>query len=59
VIIFEFGPPCQFKPGVFRSIVGGRKYVRRWFLWWAITWFDGDLKQYADSIRSGTEWRDA
>lgn len=57
MIAFECGPPFQWSPGRFRSTLGGKRYRRYWWLWFAVTIYDGDMKDYGDALRSGgVEW---
>ena len=57
MVMIEFDSGIRWSPGRFRSTIGGRKFRRFWWLWFAVTWFAGDLKEYGDVLRSGTvEW---
>lgn len=50
-LIFEFGPPFQAKPGIFRS----RIMTRVWWLWFAVGKLNIPLHEFADQRRY--EWR--
>ncbi len=56
VVIFEVSTPPILKPGVFRSVLGGRKYRRAWWLFFSVSWWPGDLQEYGDAVRDA-EWR--
>lgn len=43
-------------PGSFQSLLGGRQFRRWWFLWFAVAYWPGDLKEYGEACR-GAEWR--
>ena len=63
MFIVELGVPplrdCSWwKPGYFRSTVGGRKYRRFWWIFFAVTFYAGDQHQFGQAIESGmTEWK--
>tara|TARA_A100001391_G_scaffold129782_2_gene88977 strand:- start:17 stop:232 length:216 start_codon:yes stop_codon:yes gene_type:complete len=55
IVIIEIDRPCQIKPGLFRSTVGGRPFTRVWFLWFGLTHWPGDLREYGVAMR-GAAW---
>ncbi len=55
LILFEFdGKPIR--PGIFRSRLGGKRFVRVWCLWFAIAVFPGSIREYGEACRN-SEWR--
>ena len=59
MIIIEADARPNWRPGLFKSNVGGKRFRRVWWLWFAIAWYDGDLKEYGDTLRAGeTVWVD-
>jgi len=56
VVIFEMSQPPIWKPGQFRSILGGHRFRRVWWIWFSISWWPGDLQEYGDAVRQA-EWR--
>lgn len=57
MIVIEQGPPFQWKPGIFKSNVHGKRFWRIWLFWWAFAWVDMSLKQYGEFMASGdTHW---
>jgi hypothetical protein len=55
IVIFEASGPAIWKPGQFRSLLGGRKYRRVWWLWFSVSWWPGDVQEYGLAIR-GAAW---
>lgn len=55
IVIFECSHPGQLKPGRFRSKLGGRRFIRYWWLFFSVTLWPGDLQEYGDAVR-GAEW---
>ncbi len=55
IITLEISAPALWKPGIFRSTLGGKPYRRMWFAWFAISWWPGDGRDYSEACRNG-EW---
>ena len=47
-----------WKPGFFRSTLGGKTYRRVWWLCFAFAWWQGNAKEYGDAVSQG-EWRNS
>ena len=56
IISLEISRPALWRPGLFRSTLGGRPFRRCWFAWFALSWWPGDAVAYGEAIRAG-EWR--
>lgn len=64
--IFEFdasedeAKKCQewpwWKPGIFKSTLGGRPYRRIWWFCFALAWWKGNSKEYGEVMKNA-EWR--
>ena len=52
IFTIEISRPA-IAPGRFRSTLGGRPFRRVWCLWFALSWWPGDAKDYGDAIRDG------
>lgn len=46
-----------WKPGMFRSCVGGKRYTRIWWLCFGVVFWNGDAKEFGDALRE-SEWFD-
>ena len=55
IIIFECSRPA-LPPGRFKSNLGGKRFRRWWFLWFAVAFWPGDLHDYGEACKDG-EWR--
>ena len=57
LITIEISRPFQAMPGRFRAVFNNKINRRVWWLWFAVSWIDMDLKEYTDHIASGqTAW---
>ena len=57
IVIFEAALPPIWKPGQFKSTLGGKTYRRFWWLCFSLSFWGGDLKEYGDAVRHA-EWVD-
>ena len=57
IFIFEISGPFKLLPGVFRSKIGGKRFIRFWWLYFAVGVYWGDLYHYNKSLKY-TEWED-
>lgn len=56
VVVVEVSRPWVWKPRRFASVLGGRRYCRVWWMYFAVAWWPGDMVEFGDAIRRG-EWR--
>jgi hypothetical protein len=64
MFVIEFGRDTSklrwpwWRLGRFSSTVGGKPYRRVWWLGVWITWWNGDLQEYGELLKSGAvEWK--
>jgi len=58
LVMVELSGPITFRPGRFKSWLGGRRYRRVWWLCFAVAWWPGDAQQFGEACRNA-EWVDA
>ena len=42
-----------WKPGIFRSRLGGKPYRRVWWACFALAWWQGNAKEYGEAVKCG------
>jgi hypothetical protein len=52
LVMIEFDSSPHWKPGRFRSKLGGRNYQRIWWMWVALSWWPGNQKEYGEAIQN-------